>query len=302
MSVAKVKIKQNSLTAWILAARPKTLMAGIIPIIVGSFIAPVDFAEIDWGIVFSALIASVALQIATNLINDALDFKKGADTKDRIGPLRVTQSGLLTSTQVLAGGFGFLLCALLFALPLIFKGGIPLLVIVILSAICSYLYTGGPYPLAYTGLGEAFVILFYGFVATCSTYYLQYGAITPDALVAGFQMGCLTTVLIAINNLRDINEDSKTGKNTLAVRFGLLFGRWEITALILVPFFVNAYWYLSGRYLPFILPMTALLIGINLIRGVWKHYPSKLYNRFLGEASLLLMIFGLLLVLGMRLS
>lgn len=282
--------------------RPKTLVAGAIPILVGSFCSALPFSKMDWGILLSALLFSLLTQFSVNLINDALDFKKGKDTKNRVGPTRVTQSGLLTSSQVLSAGFALLFLAFLVSIPLILKGGIPIFAAIIASLMCSYLYTGGPYPLAYIGLGEVFVLLFYGFVAVISSYYLQTGKISQDSIVASLQIGLLATVLIAINNLRDIHEDRGTGKKTLAARFGVTFAKWEITLLIALPFLLNWYWYFTERFLTFFLPSTAMLIAYNLARGIWKHPPSKLYNRFLGEASLLLAIFGLMLVIGLHVN
>lgn len=285
-----------------MAMRPKTLVAGVIPILVGSFCSALPFNKMDFGILFSALMFSILTQLAVNLINDALDFRKGKDTQNRVGPTRVTQSGLLSSSQVLSGGFALLFLAFLVAIPLILKGGVPIFALVIASLLCSYLYTGGPYPLAYIGLGEVFVILFYGFAAVMSSYYLQTGKISQDSIIASLQIGLLATVLIAINNLRDIYEDRSTGKKTLAARFGVTFGKWEITLLIALPFLLNWYWYFTERFLTFFLPSTAMLIAYNLARGIWKHPPSKLYNRFLGEASLLLAIFGLMLVIGLHVN
>lgn len=287
-------------SSWFLAVRPKTLIAGIIPVLVGSFMPALPFAEVDWNVLVAALLVSILMTIGVNLVNDALDCKKGADTAQRIGPVRVTQSGLLSEQQVLGAAFFVLSLSLLAGFPLILKGGSPLLAFIVLSILFSYLYTGGPYPLSYHGLGEIFVILFYGFGAVLATYYLQAGTLTLDAFVGSLQMGLLATVMISINNLRDIVEDTQTEKKTLAVRFGIHFAKWEITILIVLPFLLNFYWYFAHDFLPFFLPSSALLIAVNLMRGIWKHEPSKLYNRFLGEASLLLALFGLLLTLGIN--
>lgn len=292
----------KSINPWILAMRPKTLVAGIIPILVGAFCSALPFNKMDFGVLLSALLFSILTQMSVNLINDALDFKKGKDTKDRVGPTRVTQSGLLTSKQVLSCGFALLFLAFLVSIPMILKGGIPIFALVIVSLMCSYLYTGGPYPLAYIGLGDIFVFLFYGFVAVISSYYLQTGKISQDSIISSIQIGSLATVLVAINNLRDIHEDRGTGKQTLAARFGVTFGKCEITFLIALPFILSWYWYFTGRFLPFFLPSTAILIAYNLARGIWRHPPSKLYNRFLGESSLLLVIFGLMLVIGLHVN
>lgn len=286
--------------SWLLALRPRTLMLGVIPVLVGTFSTEIPMQDINWLVLFSAVFFALLMTIAVNLINDALDFKKGMDTKERIGPIRVTQSGLLSEKQVLTAGIGVLVVAFMVGVPMFLQGGLPILGVLLASIICSYLYTGGPYPISYNGLGELFVMLFYGFGAVMTSYYLQEGALSWDALIVSLQMGFLATAVIAINNLRDINEDRKTGKKTLAARFGIQFGKWEISSLISLAFLLNLYWYASDRFLGFFLPSTALLIAINLIRGIWKHAPSRLYNRYLGEASLLLTIFGILLILGLR--
>ena len=142
-------VKPHSFKAWVMAFRPKTLMAAIVPITVGSLLPGLPYSSIDFKVMISALIAATFLTIGTNLINDALDFKKGADTKQRIGPMRASQSGLLSPQLVLASGLGALMLAFLFALPLIVKGGILFLYLTLVSMLCSYLYTGGPYPLSY---------------------------------------------------------------------------------------------------------------------------------------------------------
>lgn len=295
-------IHSQSLTAWFLAIRPKTLMAGVIPVLVGSFMSFRYLSEIEWGIVFCASMVSLFIQIATNLFNDAIDFKKGSDTNQRLGPTRVTQSGLLSQQQVIAGAVAFLLLACLFVYPLVLKGGIYIAFLFLSALIFSYAYTGGPFPLSYLGLGEIFVMIYYGFAATQIAYYLQAGFVSWDSFVLSLQMGFLTTNLLAINNLRDIEEDKKTGKRTLAARLGAAFGRWEITSLTALPFVLNFYWYFTGRFFVFFLPFTTLLIAINLVRNIWIHSPSRIYNRFLGDSSMLLAFFGLMLILGMRMA
>lgn len=294
-----LKIKPQSFNAWVAATRPKTMLAAISPVVVGSFMTPL--ANVQWGIFICALLTAICITIATNMINDALDFKKGCDTEERIGPMRVTQSGLLKANQVLMGGFVSLSIAAVFALPLMLKGGAIIVCAFILSALFSFLYTGGPFPLAYLGLAELFVIIFYGFGATAGSYYLQTGSFTLANAIAALQMGCFGSVMIAIGNLRDMQQDRKANKMTLIARFGVLFGKWEVTFLILFPFLLNTYWYLKGQYLPFLLPLTAVLIGINILRSIWKHEPSRLYNRYFGEAALLMILFSVLLIIGLHL-
>lgn len=295
-------IHSQSFSAWLLAIRPKTLMNGVVPILVGSLMTFRYMHEVEWGIVFCTLVISLSIQIATNLFNDAIDFQKGSDTLSRLGPTRVTQSGLLSQQQVIAVAIAFLLLSVLFIYPLILKGGFFIALLFLSALFFSYGYTGGPFPLSYLGLGEIFVILYYGFAATMISYYLQAGFLSWDSFILSLQMGFFSTNMLAINNLRDINEDKKTQKRTLAARFGVAFGRWEITAFTFLPFILNLYWYFTERFFVFLLPFITLLIAINLIRNVWTISPSKVYNRFLGEAGMLFIFFGLMLILGMRIA
>lgn len=287
---------------WIMASRPKTLTAAFVPVYIATMLAKNDGATINWEISLYALLAAIFVQLGTNLINDALDFKKGADTQERLGPVRVTQSGLLSYEKVLAGGMMCFALALLFGIPLMIAGGLPLTCILIVAVICGYLYTGGPYPLAYTGLGDLFVLIFFGFVATCAVYFLQFGTLTVQSLVAGAQVGLLATVLIAVNNMRDIEGDTKAKKHTLPVRFGLQFGRWEVTALLLTAFVFNLYWVFRQEYWAAILPLLALPVASNLLKGIWNQRPGVIYNKFLGMAALIHLAFGTLLGAGLMLS
>jgi 1,4-dihydroxy-2-naphthoate octaprenyltransferase len=235
------------------------------------------------------------------MINDALDFKKGFDTKERLGPLRVTQNGLLKSWQVLAASFGFICAAFFLSIPLIQSGGLVYMYLTMAAVLFSYLYTGGPFPLSSTGLSEPFVVIFYGFVATLSAYYLQMHHLNASSWIAATQIGLLATGILVVNNLRDVHQDAKTGKKTLAVRFGIVFGKWELTFILFTPYVLNLYyWLVEGRFLPFFLPFASILIAVNIVRGIWNHEPSRLYNRYLAETAILTLLFGVLLVLGFR--
>lgn len=288
--------------AWLLASRPKTLTASIIPVIAGTALANAVMLDMNWTIAFFALLCAMLIHVATNLINDALDFKKGADTKTRIGPTRVTQSGLLPMTHVYWAGIGCLGLAFLFGIPLMIKGGFPITLLLIVSIACAYLYTGGPYPLAYHGLGDLFVLLFFGLGAVVGVYYLQTKFVDDRSILAGLQIGMLATVLIAINNLRDREGDVKANKRTLAVRFGVNFMRYEITLFAFVPFLLNMMWLKFGYLFAGMLPWLALPLAIKVVTGVWKLEPGVLYNRFFAQAALLHLLFGLLLSLGFLLK
>src|SRR5882757_1075563 len=205
---------------WLIAARPKTLAASVTPVLAGTALAFRDLATMHWQPFVFALLGAVFIQIGTNYVNDALDFRKGADTHTRLGPLRVTAAGLLSAEAVLRGAYVCFFLAALCGIPLILLGGWPIAAIGIASIAAAYAYTGGPYPLAYHGLGELFVMIFFGFVAVGGSYYVQTVKFDVRALLAGFAVGCLAVALLAINNLRDVNSDRTSNKRTLAVRFG----------------------------------------------------------------------------------
>src|SRR5438132_7762869 len=271
--------------AWVLAARPKTLSASVVPVLVVTSLAH----RVNWIIFLCTLFGAVFIQIGTNLVNDALDFKRGADTSDRLGPLRVTQAGLLSSRSVLIGAaFCFVIAALL-GIPLIIRAGWPLLIVGLTSIAAAYLYTGGPYPLAYHGLGELFVMIFFGFAAVGGSYYVQRLQLDSMVMLAGFAVGCLAVALLAINNLRDIGNDRASNKRTLAVRFGEKFGLLEIALCVLAPFVV----------IPLInwVPLLALPLVIILLRSVGRSKGAEL-NRCLAIAGALQWTFGILFVVG----
>jgi 1,4-dihydroxy-2-naphthoate octaprenyltransferase len=209
--------------AWLQAFRPKTLTAAIVPVAVGSAVAFSEVGLVNHRITLLALLGALFIQIATNLFNDAIDFKKGADGEHRVGPQRATQMGWFSGKQVLAMGIFFLLLALACGVPLVIHGGWPIVIIGLISLAMAYAYTGGPFPLAYLGLGDLFVILFFGLVAVGGTYYLHTLRFSWSALIAGLQVGCLSAVLIAINNLRDHVGDRQVNKRTLAVLLGPQF-------------------------------------------------------------------------------
>jgi len=274
--------------AWILAARPKTLSASVVPVLVGTALAH----SVNWIAFGCALGGAVFIQIGTNLVNDALDFKRGADTSTRLGPLRVTQAGLLSARTVLIGAIVCFVIAALFGIPLVIRAGWPLLVVGLTSIAAAYAYTGGPYPLAYHGLGELFVMIFFGFVAVGGSYYVQRLQIDRNVLLAGFAVGCLAVALLAINNLRDIGNDRASNKRTLAVRLGEDFGRLEIVICVLVPFLAIApiTW----------VPVVALPLAWVVLRCVQRAKGAEL-NRCLAMAGALQWAFGILFVIGMAL-
>jgi 1,4-dihydroxy-2-naphthoate octaprenyltransferase len=288
--------------SWILALRPKTMTAAIVPVIVGTALVHSHGLPIVWWLSICAGFSACFIQIGTNLVNDALDFHKGADTETRTGPQRVTQSGLLTSKQVMTGAVICFLAATALGIPLVIHGGWPIVAIGVVSIALAYGYTGGPYPLAYKGLGELFVILFFGLVAVMGTFYLHAGFVDQASFVAGLQVGFLATVLIAINNLRDAPQDALVAKKTLAVRFGLTFGRIEIAFFVVAPFALGFYWMTNGHPSATYLPFLGFIFARRVVSGVTTNAPSILYNKFLALAAALQMVFGLGLAVGLWLK
>lgn len=281
-----------------LAFRPKTLTAALVPVLAASALAHAMNLSVSTEYLWLALLASFCIQIGTNLVNDAVDFKKGADNEKRIGPQRITASGLMTAKQVMLLGSAFFALAVALGVPLVLAGGWPIVIIGIFSVAMGYSYTAGPFPLAYLGLGDLFVVIFFGFVAVLGMFFLHTQEWSVEAWVLGLQIGLHATVLIAINNLRDCDGDILVNKKTLAVRFGKTFSRYEIAALIVLPFILNFFWWQRGFYLAGWLPFLCLPLGLKIIHSIFTTEPSAVYNKFLGMSAGLHLIFGLLLSLG----
>ncbi len=283
--------------SWFLAIRPKTLLAGIVPVALGCVLAKAFTGGFSMALAGFTLASTLCIQIATNLFNDVIDFEKGADTEQRKGAKRVTQSGLISRRTVWAAAWITLALAGLFSIPLLQARGWPILAIGIPSLYFAFGYTGGPVPLAYRGLGEIFVILFFGLVAVTGTYFVLTGQWSFQPVVLGLQVGMLSTVLIAVNNLRDVEEDRVANKRTLAVRFGKHFARIEIAVLCILPPLMGTHWF-HHRELATILPMLVLIPGAIIVSNVFKTEPSPAYNKFLGLSAMQLLLFGVLFSIG----
>lgn len=282
---------------WILAARPRTLGAALIPVVAGGALA-ISISAFDPLVSALVLASAVLIQIATNFFNDAIDHVKGADTAGRLGPTRVTSAGLLPARRVITGAFLTLALAALFALPLVLRGGGIILLLGLLSLLFAYAYTGGPFPLAYLGLGEIFVILFFGLIAVAGTFYLNTLAFSVAAILAGLQIGLHSSVLLAVNNLRDLETDRAANKKTLAARFGLNFARRENAALVIAPFILGLAWLPLGYLWAFLLPLLTLPLAWWLARACLTATPDRQVNQLLAQAAALHAAFGLLLALA----
>ena len=286
---------------WLLAARPKTLTASVAPVAVGTaLVASLAPRPFPVHLPALALLSAMSIQIATNLVNDAADFGRGADTASRLGPLRVTQGGLARPRQVMAAAAAFFALAATLGVPLVAAGGTRVVSLGLLSIAAGVAYTAGPYPLAYAGLGEVFVLLFFGFAAVEGMcLVLARETFPPWSELASLQVGLSSVTLLAVNNLRDVQGDLDARKRTLAARFGVRFARAEIAFTILAPFALGALWLGSGRPWAAVLPLLALPIAVPLAIAAARETPSARFNRLLARSALLQLVFALLLAAGL---
>ncbi len=285
----------------LMATRPKTLPAAIVPVWAGCVLAWKLTGRFDLMLALCTLGGAVFIQIATNLFNDAIDAAKGADTERRVGPQRVTASGLLSRQVVMAGGAVFLLLAVACGVVLIRSAGWPILAIGVPSMYLAYGYTGGPFPLAYRGMGEIFVVAFFGLVAVAGTVFVQIHEWRWEALLLGAQIGLLSAVLISINNLRDREEDSTTGKRTLAVRLGPKPARGIIWLEIKLTIFLGLGWFALGQPWLVMAVLPLLTLGLRIIWDVFTMEEGPGMNKLLALSALQLVAFaGLFHVLAVK--
>jgi len=283
---------------WLLAIRPKTLPAAIAPVLIGTAMAFGD-GLFHLPSAMLALSAALCIQIGTNLANDYFDFKKGADTAERRGPVRVTQAGLIKPEIVLTGAIIFFALAFLSSLYLIHRAGVVILIIAVTSIISGIFYTAGPKPLGYLGLGDLFVLVFFGPVAVAGTYYVQALEINWAVIVAGLAPGFLSTAILAVNNLRDIDTDRRAGKLTLAVRFGRGFALNEylfcIMAATLTPF---AVYLITDDQAGIALASLTGFLAIPCVKAAFTHLDGAGLNKVLAQTGRLLLIYSVLFSLG----
>lgn len=295
-------MKTSAAYSLFLTARPKTLSAAVVPVLVATALAHFEGASVHAWISICAIFSAIFIQIGTNFVNDALDFKKGADTDRRLGEARASQSGWFGANTVLAMGFCCFVMALILGLPLVWWGGWPIVVIGAISLLMGYAYTGGPFPLAYVGLGDLFVILFFGLAAVGGVFWLQTGELSISAWVAGLQIGVLATVMIAVNNLRDLDQDREIGKKTFAVRVGPRWGRFEVLFLLIVAYVLNGYWLTRGATFAFVLPLLTVPAAFKVVSTLLTTQASREYNRLLALSASVHMLFGVALCVGLLLK
>lgn len=282
---------------WLEATRPKTLSAAICPVLVGTSLA-YDAGGFDWRPALICLFFALLVQIGTNFANDYLDGIRGSDTPGRIGPTRAVASGLVDAFTMKFAAIVVLVAAFFLGLLLIPFGGWWLLAVGIASVLCAWLYTGGPYPLAYNGLGDVFVIIFFGFIAVGCTYFVQAGPPDGTVLWAGLACGLLINNILVVNNYRDVEEDRVSGKKTLAVRFGRNFAEGQYRLSVLLVALITIYLSVSlGNGL-----ICLALFGLAPALITAKRLPQlRTPHEYLGAlqvSGLVVAAYGLLLALG----
>jgi len=310
---AEVAIEPGSARAWVLAARLKTLPAALVPVAVGSACALIH-EGFRWGPAVAAGGGALWIQVGTNLANDVFDHERGADSPGRLGPLRAVAAGLLTPSQTKRGMVTAFGLATLCGLYLVSVAGWPVLAIGVASILAGIGYTGGPFPLAYNGLGDLFVLLFFGFVAVCGTAFVQLQTVPTLAVWASLPVGLLATAMLVVNNIRDAEGDAMVGKKTLAVRLGRQLSEVQYSGLLVLAYL--GLWPLgsvagrsgwspadlvagSSRWV--LLPVLTLPYAIRLVAEVRQREGATLNETLSGTARLLL-LFGGLLALGLVLS
>ena len=292
--------KSNKFRSWILAARPKTLPAAVVPVLLGTAVAISDnkFQPLA---AFIALICSVLIQVGTNFVNDLYDYLKGSDKKDRVGPARVLASGLISVKEM---KLGISLCfgvTFFLGLYLVYLGGMIILLIGILSIFFGYAYTAGPYPLSYNGLGDVFVFVFFGFVGTIGTYYVQALDVSWVAVLVSIPAGALITNILVVNNYRDIEEDRVNNKKTLAVLFGKRYSRFQYYSSLIISYAVPIIIYFNYKQsILILLPLITLPLALRLVKMMLTYKGNQL-NETLALTAKFSALFAILLSIGIAL-
>jgi 1,4-dihydroxy-2-naphthoate polyprenyltransferase len=289
---------RSSASTWIAAARLRTLPAAVVPVLVGTAVAHATRA-IAWGPALAALGGALAIQIGTNFANDVFDAERGADGPDRIGPLRAVSAGLITAAAMKRAMIVAFVVASAFGLYLTASVGWPIVAIGLASIIAGIAYTGGPYPLGYHGLGDIFVLAFFGFVAVCGTAFVQLGRVPALAIWASLPVGVLATAIIVVNNLRDRPTDARAGKRTLAVRLGRNGALLEYALLLAIAYAVPIGLALCTHSPWRALPIVTAPLAVIRVRQLIAATSGPEYNASLAATAQLLLLHGFAFVIGL---
>ncbi len=286
--------------AWLLASRPQTLAAAFVPVLVGAACA-FTLGGLRWGPTLAALWGAIWIQIGTNFANDVFDYEKGADAGERLGPLRAVQAGLLTPAQMRRGMWLAFTLATAAGVYLTWVAGWPIVAIGVASVLSGIAYTGGPYPLGYHGLGDVFVLIFFGFVAVCGTAFINLGEVPALAWWAAVPVGCLATAILVVNNVRDREGDRAAGKRTLVARLGRRAGVAEYV-LLLAAAYLTPIWLFRDWASPLImLPLITLPRAGLLVAQLVEREGRELNETLVGTARLMV-LYGVLFAAGIVLG
>jgi len=282
---------------WILASRPKTLLAAVVPVLIGTSIVSFE-TKVNFLAAIIALICAILIQIGTNFVNDLYDYLSGADTESRKGPTRALASGLISVNEMKLAIILVFTITFILGLYLVYISTWITLLIGIMSIFAGIAYTAGPFPLAYNGLGDVFVFLFFGVVGTVGTYYVQVVDISPLVLWASIPVGALITNILVVNNYRDIDEDREVGKNTLAVKMGRKFTRYQYLIFMILSYLILFVVYFTFNQSLFVfLPLITLPLSIKLIKMIFSFKGEEL-NITLELTAKLSALYGILFAVG----
>ncbi|WP_418990968.1 1,4-dihydroxy-2-naphthoate octaprenyltransferase [Alistipes sp.] len=294
-------MKTNSLSAWILAVRPYSLGASVIPVAAGTALAWTD-GGFRPAVAALCLVFALLMQCTANLVNDLWDFLKGADRPDRLGPDRAFAKGYITPRAMKAGIALFTVAACAVGSALLWFGGLWLIWVGLACVVFAYFYTAGPWPLAYHGLGDVAVVLFFGVVPVLFTYYLQTGSWTWEALIAALACGLVIDTMLMVNNFRDREEDARCGKRTIVVCLGAGVGRWGYLALGTVAVALCLSLLAWGRVWAALLPLLYWIAFFATWRRMVRIDHGDALNVCLGETARNMLLFGLLFTVGILLG
>jgi 1,4-dihydroxy-2-naphthoate polyprenyltransferase len=294
--------RPSTFQIWLMASRPKTLPAGITPVFVGTALA--GFAHVFHPLRFvAALLGAILIQVGTNLSNDYSDARRGADTDDRLGPVRVTAGGLVPPSQVLLATYVTFGLAVLVGVYLIVVAGWQLLLIGVASILAGVLYTGGPKPYGYEGLGEVFVFLFFGLVAVAGSFFVQLRHLDWEAFALAVPVGLLASAILVVNNVRDIDTDRRAGKKTLAVRLGRDRTRTMYAGMVYLAYVLTPVTWIFGPLTAWLfLPWISLPLATPVVKLVRNRTDGPSLNQALGKTGQLQLVFCILLSAGLLLS
>ena len=288
----------NTFSIWWLAIRPKTLSISITPVLLGSALAWHNQGTFSLLIFTIILLSALCIQIGTNLYNDAADFEKGADKEGRLGPDRATQQGWLNASQIKRGALFSFTTAFIAGIYLAWIGGISIIILGLLSIFCGYAYTAGSKPIAYSPLGELFVLLFFGFAAVGGTYYLQTNTLNSSVIFMASTLGCLASAILLINNYRDLEGDQSANKLTLVYYIGRGNARILYATLIIYPYMLLIFLIRDYSW-QILLPLLSLPLAIKLIQYFISLGISRELNQVLAKTAQLQLIYSLLLSLAL---